>query len=222
MEDIRNLHNLLRSIHGPQGKWWPGTREDIIISVILTQNTNWKNVEKAVANINSLRTRINDNENCLEFLDKISVEELENLIKPSGFYRLKAQRLKDLLKWFKSYEFNFEDITIKETLKLREELLSIKGLGKESVDSILLYAFEKSIFVVDAYTKRLFARMYNLSFKEYDAYRELVESFYEKSVPIYQELHGLIVEHAKKYCNNQPKCEVCPLKDCLYRNLKSK
>ncbi|MFN3692061.1 MAG: endonuclease III domain-containing protein [Fervidobacterium sp.] len=222
MEDIRNLYNLLKSIHGPQGKWWPGTREDIVISAILAQNTNWKNVKKAMANINELKEKQDSKENILKFLDKINVEELENLIKPSGFYRLKAQRLKNLLGWFRSYNFNFELISGKETLKLREELLSIKGLGKETVDSILLYAFERPIFVVDAYTKRLFARMYKLSLKEYDEYRKLVEIFYEKSVPLYQEFHGLIVEHAKLYCNNQPKCELCPVMECSYRNLKSK
>lgn len=225
-DKIKQLHELLKSIHGSLGKWWPGTREEIFLTALLTQNTNWKNVEKALTNIKNEKDEKDEKdeeagEKLLEFLDSLPLEKLQELIRPSGFYKIKAQRLKNLLNWIKKYHFDIEkSLNSKDTLELRRELLNIKGIGKETADSILLYALERPIFVVDTYTKNLLKRMYGLSFKEYDEYREFFQQFDENSVPFYQELHGLIVEHGKKYCGSSPRCEECPISEkfCQYKS----
>lgn len=216
--DLKLLYKELLKIHGKLGKWWPGSAEEIIISAILTQNTNWKNVECAMENLKSRCSNL-EVKNFLECIYMLR-EDLPSLIKPAGFYNVKSQRLFTLLSWAKKYEFSIEKISEKGTYELREELLSIKGIGKETADSILLYALEKPVFVVDAYTKRLFKRLYNIEFKDYDDYRLTFENSIEKDVRIYQEYHGLIVEHAKKYCNLKPKCNNCPLSNICFSGQK--
>ncbi|WP_448379469.1 endonuclease [Fervidobacterium sp.] len=212
---LENLYETLREIHGPQGKWWPGTVEEIIVSAVLTQNTNWKNVEKALENIK--KHCKNDILHCLA---KMSTEEISVLIKLAGFFNVKAQRLKNLLKWLKNYDFDLEKIKTKSIGEIRNELLSVKGIGKETADSIILYALELPIFVVDAYTKRLLDRLLGIKLKEYDEYRLLFETTYPKDVALYQEFHGLIVEHAKTFCRTKPLCETCPIESCRYKNPK--
>ncbi|MGC9772572.1 endonuclease III domain-containing protein [Fervidobacterium islandicum] len=209
---FNELYDQLKSIHGELGKWWPGTTEEIIVSAVLTQNTNWKNVQKALENI-----RNNCEEDILTCLTKKSEQELSALIKPVGFFNIKAERLKNLLKWIEKYDLDIQAIKQLGTERVREELLSIKGIGKETADSIILYALELPIFVVDAYTKRILERILNIKFKEYDEYRLLFESFYPKNVPLYQEFHGLIVEHAKAFCKTKPRCEMCPIEQCGYK-----
>jgi endonuclease-3 related protein len=212
---FEELYEKLKTSHGPQGKWWPGSQEEIIVSVILTQNTNWKNVEKALKNVKSICK-----ENILICLSKLSTEELAMLIRPAGFHNVKAKRIKSLIEWIKKYDFSLDGIVKKDLYELRNELISINGIGKESADSILLYAFEKPIFVVDAYTKMLVKRVLSIEFKEYDEYRTFFEEKYEKSVELYQEFHGLIVEHCKIYCRNIPRCMACPLNYCCLYNSK--
>ncbi len=212
---LNSLYERLKDIHGPQGKWWPGTAKEIIVSALLTQNTNWKNVEKALENIK--KHCKNDILHCLA---KMSTEEISVLIKPAGFFNVKAQRLKNLLKWLKSYDFDLEKIKTKSIGEIRNELLSVKGIGKETADSIILYALELPIFVVDAYTKRLLERLLRIKLKEYDEYRLLFETTYPKDVALYQEFHGLIVEHAKTFCRTKPLCETCPIESCRYKNPK--
>ncbi|MHA2307689.1 MAG: endonuclease, partial [Candidatus Heimdallarchaeaceae archaeon] len=134
---LKELYEILYSYYGPQ-RWWPGEGLEIAIGAILTQQTSWVNVEKAIRNLKSA--------NCLsiECLEKINIEKLENLIKPSGYYRIKAKRLK-----------NFIELISKNPNPSREDLLSVNGLGFETADSVLLYWFEKPYFVIDAYTYRI-------------------------------------------------------------------
>ncbi|WP_448584177.1 endonuclease [Thermocrinis sp.] len=205
---LHRLYLILLEAYGYQN-WWPvdehyhkskGTdpRDEIIIGAILTQNTAWKNVEKALENIKR------DGELSLRFIREVSHEELARLIKPSGFYKLKTERLKHVANFF-----NPTDVLRKVG---REELLKLKGIGKETADAILLYAGNRLTFVVDAYTIRLFKRFYNIQ-GDYDQLKAFVEDSLPKDITIYKEFHALIDNHAKIYCRSTPRCRECFLKD---------
>jgi endonuclease-3 related protein len=211
MLSLVQLYQLLLDFYGYQG-WWPvdegyhatkGTdpRDEIIIGAVLTQNTAWRNVEKALENLKKY------GELSLEFIRQVSAKELEELIKPSGFYRLKAQRLKHVAEFF-----NPTDVVEKVN---REVLLKVKGIGKETADAILLYAGGRLSFVIDTYTKRLFKRLYGLD-GGYEDLKSYVEGNIPKNPIIYKEFHALIDEHAKAYCKSTPRCGGCFLKSfCL-------
>ncbi|MBO8161901.1 MAG: endonuclease III domain-containing protein [Thermosipho sp. (in: Bacteria)] len=213
---MKNLYNDLLEIYGDVGKWWPGTPEEIIITSVLTQNTNWKNVEKALENIYSFS---NNSKNLLFNLHKLPKNKLSELIKPAGFYNIKAERLKNLLDFLSRYKFKIESLKSIDTYHLRNQLLKIKGIGKETADSILLYALDKPIFVVDAYTKRIIKRIYNINEKEYDKVQEIFHNAYPESTELFQKLHGLIVEHAKALCRKKPLCDQCPINSKCNYNL---
>ena len=216
---LLSIYNILLQAYCLQ-KWWPTTnkgqikpeytggpkndkqRLEIAIGAILAQNTSWKNVEKAIENLN--RGNLID----VEKLKKIPQKDLEEIIRPSGFFKQKAERLKIFSEFIQSRKF--ENIT-------REGLLSLKGIGPETADSILLYTCEKPEFVVDAYTKRIFSRIGLIKSEKY----EEIKMFFQKNLPkntkLYQEYHALIVEHAKKICKKEPECEGCPLLNmCLF------
>jgi len=193
------IYQKLLSKFGKQN-WWPcktGNRFEIIIGAILTQNTGWQNVEKAINNLIKNKMLSKD------AIRKAGTRKLAVLIKPAGYYNQKAKKLKAFV--------NFSgDIT-------RKDLLSIWGIGPETADSILLYAYNKPYFVVDAYTKRIFSRLELIETDDYEEIREFFEKNLPKDVRIYREFHALIVELAKKYCKKGPLCEECPLaKDCNY------
>ena len=185
------VHELYRSLLREFGKqnWWPAeTRFEVIVGAVLTQNTAWTNVEKA---INNLRKA-----DALKPEKLLKATNLKELIKPAGFYNQKAERLRLITEWFLKNERKAEKM---DRMELRKELLAIKGIGKETADSIILYAFEKPIFVVDAYTRR-FCRYYNLfEGKEYDDYRLFFEKNLPLDVEIFKEYHALIVAWGKKY-----------------------
>ncbi|WP_129410047.1 endonuclease III domain-containing protein [Marinitoga lauensis] len=205
--DLMKLYDLLSNEYKISDGWWPGNNKfEIMLGALLTQNTNWGNVEKSLENIktNSLMDP--------EKLYNLSLEKLEHLIKPSGFYKMKAKYVKNLLGWFKNYEFSFEKIAIKNKDELRNELLQIKGIGKETADSILLYAFDKLSFVIDAYTKRMFARLGFKIKNDYDTYKLFFEENIPEDLLIYKNYHGLIVEHSKYICKKNPICQNCFLK----------
>lgn len=187
--------------HFGKQDWWPcktGKRFEIITGAILTQNTNWKNVEKALDNLSKEKLLSRN------AIKKAPTSKLASAIRPSGYYKQKAKKLKA----FASFS---GDIT-------RENLLSIWGIGPETADSILLYAYNKPYFVVDAYTKRVFSRLRMLKGNEdYEEIRHYFESRLPKNVKIYKEFHALIVELAKNYCKKQPLCNNCPLaKNCSF------
>ncbi|MGJ8455054.1 endonuclease III domain-containing protein [Pseudothermotoga sp. U03pept] len=206
---LLQIYRTLFDMYGPQG-WWPAESWfEVVVGAILTQNTSWKNVEKVISNLkrNGLLKP--------ERLFSLSKEEIAALIKPAGFYNLKANRLKNLMDLLNKYNFDFDNLSKKLT---REELLSVKGVGKESCDSILLYAFNRPIFVVDSYTRRIFSRLAVV--KPEDDYDEIQKLFQliPQNVEIYKEYHALIVKHAKELCTkNKPKCPSCPIKNhCRY------
>jgi endonuclease-3 related protein len=208
---MKTIYKKLLASYGKQG-WWPVTNTskekkqlEIIIGAILTQNTSWKNVEKAIIKLN--KNKLIDIDKIL----KINNKKLAEIIKSSGYYNQKAERLRIICKFLKENPIKqLERLSSKE---LREKLLNIKGIGKETADSIILYAFNKKSFVVDAYTKRIFNRTGKIKTKDYDEIKNIFEKQIKK-INEQKEYHALIVEHAKNYCKKKPLCKECFLKDC--------
>jgi len=202
---LKDIYKTLLNHFGSQN-WWPAeTPFEVIVGAILTQNTAWKNVEKS---INLLKQKgLLLPEPLLSMAD----EELAAYIKSSGFYNLKAKRLKNFLAFFQRYNFDLD--ILRETPSLREKLLSIEGIGKETADSIMLYAMNIPVFVVDAYTKRIFFRLgfINSEDASYDDVQHLFHTSLTRDVKIFNEYHALIVEMAKSYCKKKPCCNGCPL-----------
>ncbi len=212
MNKIQLVYDLLYKSFGKQG-WWPLTLKgykskhhsgkpktakhkfEIIIGAILTQNTNWKNVEKALYNL-SKNNLVDMNK-----IKRIKKEKLAELIKPAGYYNQKAERLK-IIAGFLSKNQN----------PTREQLLNVKGIGPETADSILLYAFNKPFFVIDAYTKRIFERL-GYKAKNYDEWQKLFTNNLSKNTELFKEYHALLVELGKNYCKKKAICKECPIKE---------
>lgn len=186
------IYDTLLKNHGPQN-WWPcrtGNKFEICIGAILTQNTNWGNVEKAISNLIDAKAMRP------EKIAKMDIRELQSLIRPSGFFRQKARRLKD----FSAFVLTFG--VMRNLLKnvTREQLLALNGIGPETADSILLYACERPYFVVDAYTRRVFTALGMINSEDYEHIRNYFESNLPKDTKLYNEYHALIVRHAKDCC----------------------
>ncbi len=193
---------------GPQ-HWWPGeTPFEIMIGAILTQNTNWRNVSKAIDNIK--------NEGLLHPKELLKHRRMiPKLIRSSGFYKLKSKRLISFLEYFvTNYDGEINRMNETKTDVLRSELLSIPGIGYETADSILLYANGRPIFVVDAYTRRIFSRHRFFEYnRPYDEIRHIFESSLPQDVQLYNEYHALLVKLGKEFCKkNEPLCSTCPLR----------
>lgn len=203
------IYKRLFEAFGPR-HWWPGeTPFEVIIGAILTQNTAWTNVEKAINNLKSqdLLTP--------ERLKHLPEDELAELIRPAGYYNLKANRLKEFIKFlFSHYAGDLNQMFNQDMWELRRELLGVKGIGPETADSILLYAGQKPIFVVDAYTRRMLTR-HNLIEKKtsYTQIQDLFMTNLKQDVQLYNEYHALIVQLGKEICKSKPKCDICPLKN---------
>jgi len=208
-KSLLKIYNLLYEKFGAR-HWWPGdTRLEIILGAILTQNTAWKNVEKAIKNLK--RERILK----LGPLTRISEKKLAKLIKPAGYYNIKSNRVKNFLSFLNAeYRGNLDRMLKTKTRKLRSELLGIKGIGPETADSILLYAGGKPVFVVDAYTKRVFSRHgFAAQEAEYEGWQQLFQDNLPKDVKLYNEFHALIVELGKEFCSSKnPMCTKCPIR----------
>jgi endonuclease-3 related protein len=204
---LTEIFSRLLEHFGPRF-WWPADSPfEVCVGAILTQNTNWGNVEKALDNIKG------KNMLSAEALRKIPAEQLAELIRPAGYYNLKSARLKEFIGWlFDRYEGNLDRMFAGDWRDLREELLAVRGIGPETCDSILLYAGHKPSFVVDAYTKRLFSRLSLLDQNaSYEETRRLFMANLPVDAPLYNEYHALIVQHCKDYCRKKPLCESCPL-----------
>ncbi len=201
----------MRDHFGDPG-WWPGDGPfEIMVGAILTQNTNWSNVEKAIENLK--KRGLMDPRSIVS----ISTDELGMLLKPSGFFRQKAIRLKRFCRFIlERFNGDIEAMKREDLGALRKELLSIKGIGKETCDSILLYALDKPIFVVDAYTHRILNR-HGIVEEDasYDELQELFMSSLPKDVKLFNEFHALFVLTGKKYCKKTPTCKGCPLEKFL-------
>jgi len=204
------FHTLLESFG--RRNWWPGeTSLEIAIGAILTQNTSWRNVEKAIESIkvhDALR---------VDKLYAMDNEVLAQIIRSSGCYNIKANRLKALVNVIHNeYDDNMFELNSIDMWRMREILLGIAGIGKETADSILLYALEKPVFVVDAYTKRFLINhgIYNGD-NHYDAFQRFFMENLPHDVYLFNEFHALIVYLCQSYCKKTPLCAGCPLKGDL-------
>lgn len=201
------MYRLLLGHFGRQ-EWWPGeTVLEVMVGAVLTQNTNWSNVEKAIGNLKTSHLL------SLEALNTVSVPELAERIRPAGYFNLKAGRLKNLVQFvFEVYDGSLPRFLNDETRVLRENLLSVKGIGPETADSIILYAAKRPVFVVDAYSHRILNRHGMVD--DQVEYHELQACFMEHlpaDVPLYNEFHALLVRTGKVYCKKKPLCDRCPL-----------
>ncbi len=201
------IYGKLSDAFGPRG-WWPGdTPFEVIVGAILTQNTSWQNVEKAIERLkkDSLLTP--------ERLYDIEESILAEAIRPSGYYNVKARRLKTFMAFlFEEYGGDLSLMFSEELGPLRKDLLSINGIGPETADSILLYAGCKPIFVVDTYTKRIFSRHNFISpDTNYHETQDMFMKNLPKEVELYNEYHALIVHLGKNFCKRKPNCRDCPL-----------
>ncbi len=206
-EQLTEIYELLFDFFGPQ-HWWPGqTQFEIITGAILTQNTNWANVEKAIANLKSA--------DCLtpEQLYHLDVSQLAEFIRPAGYYNIKTKRLKNFINWlFDNYDGRLTNLETIDTDQLRAELLAVNGIGYETADSILLYAFERPVFVVDAYTARIAFRHQLIEpDANYEQLRELFQSNLSEDVQLFNEYHALLVRVGKEFCKPKARCPGCPL-----------
>lgn len=211
MQNRRNalldIYNKLYNKLGPQ-HWWPGeTQFEIIIGAILTQNTNWQNVEKAINNLKKHRF-LNPSG-----LKKIPIKRLAQLIRPAGYFNIKAHRLKEFIKFlYNEYNGNLSIMSGERLGVLRKKLLEINGIGPETADSILLYALNKPVFVVDAYTKRVLTRHNILNHNStYHQIQELFMGNLPRKPRLFNEYHALLVRLGKEYCRKTPDCNGCPL-----------
>ncbi len=203
------IYRRLYDRFGPQ-HWWPGQMPfEVIVGAILTQNTNWTNVEKAIGNLRHAGAL------SPEGLRALAVEELAELIRPAGYYNVKARRLANFMGWlFDSCGGNLDALADRNPSMLREQLLGIHGIGPETADSILLYAFGMPVFVVDAYTCRILGRHRLLEGPaDYESVREMMESLVPRDPALYNEYHALLVRLGKEYCKTRPRCAGCPLED---------
>lgn len=206
--DFLKTYEILYNFFGPQG-WWPAnTPLEVVVGAVLTQNTSWQNVEKAIYNLKK--------EKLLEFKALVDIEqnELAGLIKPSGYYNIKAKRLKNLIiEIYKNFH-NIEEVKKLDLQAARNFLLNINGIGCETTDSILLYALGYPIFVIDNYTLRWLER-FNIKFSgsKRDRYHQ-AQDLFMKNLPndpkLFNEYHALIVRMGKEFCKKKPECIGCP------------
>ena len=206
---LTEMFAALSNHFGPQ-HWWPAQTElEVIVGAVLTQNTNWKNVEKALINLKEKDLL------SIHHLHALPVAELAQLIRPAGYYNIKAKRLKNLIDFIaERYHSDLTELLDEETESLRQGLLSVNGIGPETADSILLYAAHRPVFVVDAYTHRILSR-HGMTDEQND-YHQLQALFMDHlpdDPSLFNEFHALIVMTGKEYCRRKPLCHLCPLQD---------
>lgn len=205
---LMEVFEVMLAAAGPR-RWWPArTRFEVIVGAVLTQNTAWGNVEKAIANLRAAGAL-----NPRAMLD-MGEERLSELIVPAGYYRVKARRLTNFLRWFdENFGLSLDRMFRRGIGELRGMLLSVNGVGRETADSIILYAAGKPIFVIDAYTKRIFSRHgWCAPDVDYDELRGMIESRLPADAPLFNEYHALIVYTGNNWCRaRNPRCGECPL-----------
>lgn len=205
---LLEIYNILLENFGKQ-YWWPAKSEgnarkfEVSIGAILTQNTSWKNVEKALENLRH-GNLLNQNS-----LMNIAEKKLAFLMKPAGYYNQKARKIKAFVDFLEKNDFT--ELARMQTEKARELLLEVHGIGKETADSILLYALNKLIFVVDAYTRRIFERIFGLKFNDYCEWQKFFMKNLPENTEIFNEYHALLVKLGKDFCRKKPLCGKCPL-----------
>lgn len=204
---LREFYTCMEAHYGPTG-WWPGdTPFEIAVGAVLTQNTAWTNVERAIDNLKSEKLLT------ARAIVECPLDRLETALTPSGYFRVKARRLRSFCEYLLTrYGGSMRRMQRQPLGSLRPELLDVHGVGPETADDILLYACGKLVFVVDAYTRRIFSRhgivAPNIA---YEDLRRFFEKNVEPDLHLYSEYHALIVYVGKDYCRRTPRCAECPL-----------
>ncbi len=206
--DLLKIYDLLNGYFGDL-HWWPAEEPfEVMVGAILTQNTAWTNVEKAIRALKETRLLTPG------AIDRIDEETLAGIIRPSGYYHVKAKRLKALVRFFlEEYSGNIRDMSAEELPLLREKLLAIQGVGPETADCILLYACGKPVFISDAYTRRILQR-HRLIPDDAEGHqiRELFMTHLPHDASLFNQFHALFVYTGKTFCRAKPKCDPCPLR----------
>ncbi len=205
---LRQLYERLHKAYGLQ-HWWPAdTPFEVMVGAVLTQNTAWSNVEKAISNL-----KVHHHLDA-EAIATASHQQLAHWLKPSGYFNIKAKRLQNFCRWYLA-QGGYTALNHLDTLTLRKALLSVNGIGPETADDIVLYAFHRPVFVIDAYTRRLLTRLGLITGEErYEELRAFCEkglSRADDKVNMFNEFHALIVMHAKVACKKKPLCAECAL-----------
>ena len=205
---LMEMFDLMLNHFGPQN-WWPAETDlEVMVGAVLTQNTNWKNVERAIENLKDKGLLSVAN------LNATPNSELAHLIRPAGYYNIKAKRLKNLMYFIaERYQADLSMFMEDDTQTLRQGLLSVNGVGPETADSILLYAAHRTVFVIDAYTYRILSRHGMISEEQatYDGLQDLFIDHLPEDASLFNEFHALIVQTGKNYCKRKPLCDRCPL-----------
>lgn len=208
---LEDIYRRLERHYGPT-HWWPGDSPfEIAVGAVLTQNTAWVNVERAIENLKRAKLL-----SCKKILEADG-EVLHDALHPSGFFRIKAKRLRSFCAYLQTnYRASMRRMAREPLEKLRPELLAVNGIGPETADDILLYACKKPVFVVDAYTRRILSR-HGLCkpAEQYEDLRALFEDNLPTDGQVFREYHGLIVFLGKDFCNSKPHCGGCPLEPLL-------
>jgi endonuclease-3 related protein len=211
---LYKYYQQLYQYYGSQ-QWWPAESPfEVMVGAILTQNTSWSGVEKAITNLKTHQVLNPD------AVAALSHQDLGSLIRPSGFFNQKAQRLHRLVTWLRQMG-DLDGLSTMETTDIRLSLLAINGVGPETADDILLYALERPVFVIDAYTRRIFSRLGQVDARaDYDTLQRTFEQALAQKtdrLKLFKDYHALIVIHAKTHCRVKPLCHDCPLaSDCTF------
>ena len=208
-DKLLKLYDRLKAAYGLQA-WWPAeTPFEVIVGAILVQSTAWRNVVKAIDNLRDADLLTPPR------LGEISQTELEELVRPSGYFRVKAKKLRAFLMHLEGHHnYRLDSLFASDVFTLREELLSIYGIGNETADSIILYAAEKPIFVIDSYTHRLLSRLGWIAGKyDYDKLQTIFMDSLPHDVDLFGEFHALIDRHSSRVCRKTPRCDVCSIRD---------
>ena len=202
------VYTTLRGRFGFQN-WWPGdTADEILVGAVLTQQTSWKNVERALANLKDTGML------SVEKLAVADLKMLERLVKPCGFYRQKAVRIRNISSYILANHKGMTGLLRRRAGALRRELLSLDGVGEETADAVALYAGNKRTFVVDAYTRRIVGRLYGIDTGiSYGKMQCLITDNIDNRLAVYKDLHAQFVELGKRFCRTRPLCRTCPLNE---------
>lgn len=209
---LQNIYRQLMECYGPQ-HWWPAEEPfEVMVGAILTQSAAWLNVEKAIDNLKAAKVL------SPQALRHLSLPEMATLIRPCGYYNSKARKLKSLANWLEEYcDDKLDKLFDINTNQLRQQLLSIYGIGQETADSIILYAANKPVFVIDAYTRRIISRIgLALDSNSYTAYQSLFMDNLPADVRLFNEYHALLVCLGKNVCRKRPLCQQCCLCGMCY------
>ncbi len=207
--NLKSIYETLYNHYGPQ-HWWPGNSTfEIMVGAVLTQNTNWTNVEKAINNLK------NANMLSLDAFINAENETIAELIRPAGYFNVKTKRLKNLCIWLAQMcDGDLDSLKDLPLYSIREQLLEVKGIGRETADSILLYALDMPTFVVDTYTYRILTRHMMIEPEaDYDELRSYFMSSIDNNLQLFNEFHALIVQIGKNHCKPKAKCQGCPLQN---------